>query len=77
MRTVSHNRHAMLKCKAWEKGYSLTNLAKEVGIAYGRILHFSSGNYLPYEDEAKAICEALGCSVEEVFTEGYNIRLRK
>jgi DNA-binding XRE family transcriptional regulator len=59
-----------------EKEITYQDLAERIDMKYPRLIQISCGNVLPYEDEARAICQALEATIEDVFTEGYNHRRR-
>lgn len=50
-----------------KKGWSLYRLAKELGLPQQTVYSWANGRTQPSYDNMDRLCEALGCSIGELF----------
>lgn len=59
-----------------KKGWSLYRLAKELGLPQQTVYSWANGRTQPSYDNMDRLCEAISCSVGELFeTETFNTKL--
>lgn len=51
------------------RGYTQAELGRKVGVTQSVISEWESENYLPKARQLPALAEALGCSIDELFSD--------